>query len=54
MPRGPKGEKRPPPRNGGGCQQDALGNQGLAEMVDAAAPKPDKRDAYQKTRQLPV
>jgi len=40
MPRGPKGEKRPADK--------LLSMTNLAEMVDAAQPKPGKRGPYQK------
>ncbi len=48
MPRGHKGEKRPAQVIAAGISDKLWSITDLAEMVDAAAPKPGKRGPYRK------
>jgi hypothetical protein len=50
MPRGPKGEKRPAlsPAMATGISDTLWEMTDLAQMIDAAAPKPGKRGPYKK------
>jgi hypothetical protein len=56
MPRGPRGEKRPSdvtlkgisPAMASGLSETLWSMTDLAEMVDAAAPKPGTRGSYKK------